>query len=208
MPGEVDRTPLVSAEAYSQLIAIRRLATLKSARWIDCARQESLRLSLATIGVVGFPAAEMSVRERPGVVSLADANKAAADFVIVGTTRSSLNSLLEHYDWQSLEATFPVTVRWLREAANILLVQHTPSEAPRRSLVRFYAGIQLRLELSFPSGQNTGDNYRERAGQEVLNRLQVLRISSESGELVDISESSIWIAANFCSQSVIINSEA
>jgi hypothetical protein len=207
-PGAVDRTSLVSYEAYSQFIAIRRLATLKSARWIDLARQELLRSALAKIGVAGIPAAELSARDRPGVVSLTDANKAAADFVFVRTTRGSLNSLLAQFDWQALEASFPTAVRWLREGADVVLIQHTPSESPRRSLLRFYAGTQLQLELGFPSGQNTGDNYRERVGQEVVSRLQVLRILGEGGKLVELAESSIWIEADFGRQSVIHSSEA
>jgi hypothetical protein len=194
-PGEVDRTPLVSYEAYSRFIAARRLAIFKSARWIDQARLESLRAALVNVPVTGLPAAEIDARERPGVVALTDANKAASDFVFVRTTRDSLNRFLACYDWHSLEVTFPAVVRWLRESADVLLIQHIGREMPGQPRLRLFAGTQIRLELGFPSRQSTLDGYREIAGQEVFNRLQVLRCWGEDERLLDLGESSIWIEA-------------
>jgi hypothetical protein len=196
-PGEVDRTPLVSYEAYSRFIAARRLATLKSARWIDNARHETLRAALANVAVVGVPAAEITARERPGVVSLTDANKAASDFVIIRTTRRSLSSLLAHYDWRPLESRFPTTCRWLLEDANVLLVQHASTEPPGLPV---FAGNELRLELGFPGERSTMAIYPETAGQEVVSRLQILRVTDEDGRLVDLKQSSLWITATTISR--------
>jgi hypothetical protein len=194
-PGEVDRTPLVSHEAYSRFIAIRRLATLKSARWIDQPRHEALRSALTGLATDGILAANIDVRERPGVVALTDANKAASDFMIVRTTRGSLQRLLALYDWKSLEATFPKTVRWLRESADILLLPYTSSESPPQPRLQLLAGTQIRLELGLPSGQSSIDRYRERAGKEVIGRLRVLRILEDDHQLLDLSQSAIWVDA-------------
>jgi hypothetical protein len=194
-PGEVDRTPLVSHEAYSRFIAIRRLAALKSARWIDQARHESLRSALTGLATSGVLAANIDVRERPGVVALTDANKAASDFMIVRTTPGSLQRLLALYDWKSLDTKFPDTVRWLREATDILLVPYISNELPPQPRLQLLAGNQIRLELGLSSGQSSIGLYREQAGQEVIGRLQVLRILQDDHQLLDLSQSAIWVEA-------------
>src|SRR5690606_34114470 len=113
-PGEIDRTPLVSYVAFSRLMAGRRLELAKSAGWIDANRIDVLRSRLSTLTPAGLAAAELRCVERPGVVSLADANKAAADFIILRCTRGSLAELISRYDWQRLAAGFPVLHEWLQ----------------------------------------------------------------------------------------------
>jgi hypothetical protein len=147
-PGEVDRTPLVSYEAFSRSIAKRRLRELASGGWIDNARRDVLLAALDELSVPGVPLNKLSVVERPGVVSIADAGKAAADFVFLRTTRGSLDELLACLDLRQLAQQSPDLCDWLARDPNVLLVQHVPADAP--AALQAYHDGQLRLELKLP----------------------------------------------------------
>lgn len=88
--GEVDRTPLLSYVAFSRSVAEARLHDLY--RWQCLASENVLRdcvAALQALPILGFPAAELPGTERPGVVALEDARRAANDFVFLATTRAS-----------------------------------------------------------------------------------------------------------------------
>jgi hypothetical protein len=143
-PGEVDRTPLVSYEAFSRSIAGRRIEELRSAGWIDDARRDVLRSALENLPVWGVPLRDLSPRERPGVVSIADAGKAAPDFVLLRTTRRSLLELLAYVDVTRLA---PASARdWLTQERDVLLVQHDSG----RPVLRGYRHGQIEFELVLP----------------------------------------------------------
>jgi hypothetical protein len=149
-PGEVDRTPLLSYEAFSRSIAKRRIGELTSAGWIDELRRDALLAVLKALPVAGVPITELAPRERPGVVSIADAAKASADFVLLRTTRGSLDELLAQYDLRTLGEVSAETYAWLARDRDVLLVQHVPPCEPARPVLRAYCRGELRLE--FPLG--------------------------------------------------------
>jgi hypothetical protein len=186
-PGEVDRTPLLSYEAFSRSIARRRMKELAIARWIDDGRRDSLLAAIASLAITGVPVADLAPIERPGVVSIADAGKAAADFVLLRTTPGSLRGFWL-YDWRPLIAVSPETHEWLVENDDVLLVQCVARERSERPVLRVYRGDDLRLEFGLPEGTQV---YDERGGVE-LAPLQILRICDSSGER-NLDAQSIWL---------------
>lgn len=195
-PGEIDHTPLLSYEAYSRFVAARRLATLKSAGWIDAGRYQALRTALAELSTPGIAAAEIVGGERPGVVSLRDANKAAADFVFLRTTRGSLDELLRHYDLRPLAEQFSDTARWLAEDPGVLLIAHTPAGSSQRPVLRAYSAGDLRLELGFPRERSTMAHYVERGGVELIERLQVLHAWDDAAGKLREPREPLWLVAH------------
>ncbi|REK08975.1 MAG: hypothetical protein DWQ37_19110 [Planctomycetota bacterium] len=179
--GEVDRTPLVSYEACSRMIIRRRLQELTTFGWIDSSRRDALTESLAAFEMRGVPAAEIATQQRPGVVSLTDAGQAAPDFVLLRTTRGSLDAVLAAYDWQALADTAPDVYRCLREERDVLLVPHALPDDSDVSCLRLIVGGVLRLELGFPS-RGPRAPYRELAGVEWLTRLELRRVWNLSGD--------------------------
>ena len=95
-PGEADRTPLLSYEAFSRRLAQRRMNELIELGLLASSRELPDRS--------GYPVAKMPGHAREGVVALEDAKKVAFDFVFTRTTRSSLASLIRQYDWPALHA--------------------------------------------------------------------------------------------------------
>jgi hypothetical protein len=99
-PGEPDSSPLLAHEAYSQSLAERALAEL--------AREPLLGLSTDDVASCrdelcrekppgGIPATELPA-DRQSVVSLADATRAARDFVILRTLPGSVREFFERPD--------------------------------------------------------------------------------------------------------------
>jgi hypothetical protein len=149
-PGEVDRTPLVSYEAFSRSIAKHRVRELAAAGWIDVARRDALLAALDELTLHGVPLNKLSAIERPGVVSIADAGKAAADFIFLRTTRGSLDELLSSLDMRRLAEQSPEAHHWLVRDGNVLVVQHVSREGDRRAALHAYDRGQFRLELEIP----------------------------------------------------------
>jgi hypothetical protein len=174
--GEVDRTPLVSFEAFSRLLAAKRLAQAKANGWIDDERHAQSLAVLNDMPLEGRPLGEIAVQERPGVVSLADAAKASSDFRILRTTPSSLAALLSHFDLSELQRIAPDCAEWLLNDRHVLLVSHIPADRPSAgSTLRFYDRQgTLRLELGFEITPGQSVRYRERGGVELVERLRVL----------------------------------
>jgi hypothetical protein len=195
-PGEVDQTPLLSYEAFSRSIAQQRLARMRAAGWISTERHDDYLAALRALPVSGVAAADVMARERPGVVSLADARKVAGDFVFLRTTRGSLADLLLRYDLQPLERASPETAKWLNSTEPILLVQHVPPGAPPTpATLRLYSQQAiLRLELGFVLGPDTIAHYLERAGVELATRLQVLHAwDAGGGNDRDLRDPPVWL---------------
>ena len=192
-PGEVDRTPLVSYEAFSRSIARQRLSELAVAGWIDDQRRDALLAELENLSVTGVPVADLSPIERPGVVSIADAGKAAADFVLLRTTPGSLRKLWL-YDWRPLIEISPETHQWLVDYRDVLFVQDVASDGTKRPTLRVYRGDELQLELGFPDASGSTAIYEERRGVE-FTRLRILRIYDSRGQH-DLSDQSVWLKRN------------
>jgi hypothetical protein len=180
-PGEIDRTPLVSYEAFSRRVAERRLKDLQRLGLLTTrAQYESLVRRLQEQALSGgVPAGELSGQPRRGAVALEDAQKAAMDFRILRTTRQSLNDVLCQYDFSPLHAIAHGLVDWLFTSQNVLLVR-SPGWSGATSaafLTVFDQHMQRRLELA--PGQNSGGpvRYLEYGGREYLEHgLRVLRL--------------------------------
>ncbi len=195
-PGEVDRTPLLSYEAFSRSIAARRLEQAKTAGWIDEQAQQRIVEVLDDLPPAGRALADLAPRERQGVVSLADAAKAASDFRILRTTRGSLTALLGYYDLSELEEFAPEFAEWLHVDRHILLVSHSPADRSLgQATLRLYDRQDvLRLELAFETTPGQGVRYRERGGFELAERLRVLLIAETDAEPArHVSDRSVWL---------------
>ncbi len=85
------------------------------------------RLEQCTID--GIPVARLGNVTPGRVVALEDAQKSAADFLFLRTTRCSLNEFLEQYDFEPLKARFPDLHRWLFSSPAVLFIRDVPAGA-------------------------------------------------------------------------------
>jgi hypothetical protein len=180
-PGEVDRTPLLSYTAFSRQIAHERLDRWRQWGWLDGERHAAWRQRLELLEVKGVSVAELSGPERPGVVALEDARRAAADFVFTATTRQSLDLLLACYDLSPLESVDRELVAWLRTSRQVLLIR-TPGigqEAwPTQLLTAYDEKLQPRLRLGIaPSAAPDGIVLTPSKNETASVDLPVLRVS-------------------------------
>lgn len=143
-PGAADRTTLLSYVAFSRQIAQRRLETLVRLGRLDpdAHRDAAARLAAldgAAAAGVGVAVERYSGPQRPGVVALEDARRAAGDFRFLETTRSSLDELLAAYEFERLaELCGEAYGTWLAQAPRLLLIRAPAAEAMRtpRDLAR------------------------------------------------------------------------
>ena len=134
-PAEVDRTPLLSYEAFSLTIAESRLQRLcglppggRSGGRAPIRSQNELsqliiRLQKAATTYQGIPASQFTAVPRLGPVALEDARRAAADFQFLRTTAVSFQQFLGHFDLDLLKARFPEVAEWLRTAREVLAIR-------------------------------------------------------------------------------------
>jgi hypothetical protein len=168
-PGEPDATPLLSCEAYSRAVAEQRLRDLAREDFLaDCVRE----LPEAP-PVIGLPRDAVGAVSRPGVVSLADARQASADFVFLRTTAASLQDLLDLFDFTPLAARFDISFLIVQRRA---LVARAASGS---AVVVYDEQLWPRLELETVAEQG----YASRAGYEYpLCGLKAVRGWAESGD--------------------------
>ncbi|MFM9068701.1 MAG: molybdenum cofactor guanylyltransferase [Planctomycetota bacterium] len=114
-PGEVDRTPLFSYQAFSARIAQQRLAF-----WISRGAQVDPQIAGKWPSPEGLVVRDLPGRPRPGVTTLEDAQLAAPDFRIVSITRSSWS---EFVGWLEMNET--------GSAADLRTLGVTDSREPR-----------------------------------------------------------------------------
>lgn len=170
-PGEVDRTPLLSYEAFSPSLAIDRLRQMRL--WGTIANEVALDELIALVGglsTVGLPAAYFTGPQRPGVVALADASKTADDFVFFRTTTQSLREFCAHFDWRPLLASHPELAHWLWSGHDVLLIRNqnvTENGKQRGSMTAFDHELLPRAELGLPHGEGVGSNWTMRNGVEL-----------------------------------------
>ncbi len=109
-PLEPDRTPLFTHIVQSRKLGTRVLQQLKDKA--DDFLRPFLDLDLAAIALTGVPLLNVQRTNRPGVISLTDVRQSADDFVVVATTRSSLNHFRSAYDWSGLPPEWLSQDRW------------------------------------------------------------------------------------------------
>jgi hypothetical protein len=177
-PAEVDRTPLLSYEAFSLAIAESRLKKLFAKQDIS---QLLTRLQAAAANDGGLPVSQFTSARRLGSVALEDARLASADFQFLRTTPVSLRQFLAHFDLSPLEARFPAVAEWLHTSQHILAIRDPHPPAPDATatatltkpvLTLFDEHLQLRMVLGIElptdaSQRTTANPYIETAGVEL-----------------------------------------
>ena len=181
-PPEPDHTPLFATVAFSRSITGQRLdalahepgLTVEPAVLTDCRR----RLDVGE--VQGLPLGAVPGDSRPGKVALADARRAAADFVLLWTTSGSVAELLALFDFDPLRDR--LNLDYLVSERHVLLL----GTADGPGILLHDAQRRPRLELT----ASLEEGYVTRAGQEYpAAGLRVVRAWDEGGrEIVLLGE--------------------
>lgn len=172
LPGEPDRTPLLSYEAFSRAFAENRLRVLRDQCGLLTPQDfERLIGKLQTLQVHGLPLPARKQSVRPDAVSLEDARKAAADFVFLRTTRRTAIEFTRSFDFAPLATR--IDVADLFDGQPLLIVGGAVAEGPPGTLVIHDARLQRRLELRI----DAEEGYECRAGTELpRGGLRVVRV--------------------------------
>jgi hypothetical protein len=207
-PAEVDRTPLLSYEAFSLKIAESRLQRLcgvppgKGAgghapiRSQVEVRQLVKRLQKAAPTDQGFPVSQFTAAPRLGSVGLEDAQRAAADFQILRTTPVSFRQFLGYFELDRLKARFPEVSEWLHTVHEVLAIREPHAVEARAAgfiiksvLTIFDQWLQRRLVLGMrvPTGTSkrlsASNLYVEIAGIDLpVDGLWVLTVWTRDGD--------------------------
>jgi hypothetical protein len=145
-PGEPDLTTMLSHEAFSRNIALSRLALLRELGPLP---------EVVVSAPMGISWQGTATHQRPGVVSVQDAQLASDDFVYLRTTRRAVRDLLAAYDLP------PQLNQWLlNERCLILPAPETPAEL---CIFDLRGQEQWRLRMDASQG------FVCRAGTETLN---------------------------------------
>ncbi|HKI33751.1 MAG TPA: hypothetical protein VKA46_18000 [Gemmataceae bacterium] len=182
-PGEPDQTPMLAYEAFSRSIAAQRLLLLgKDKDLLPDKELPALREALQALPVSGVPVADLASIQRPGVVSLADAGKAAQDFIFLRTTGgSSTRDFFWLFDFLGLAKRFEMMgllgiPGWLPTPA--LILGRLAPDGEVVLMVHEAGTLRKRLELS----ANPRDGYVIRAAVEYPRKgLRVRRVWEETG---------------------------
>jgi hypothetical protein len=144
-PVEPDGTPLLASLAYSPSIAAGRLRQLGRDLGVPPARVERLDLPGLPLDAVGPPV-------RQGTVSLADAARAAADFLFRHTLPGSVRALLGLFDFGPLAGRFAGRVLVARSPRGPGLVVYDEEYHPRLEFEpRLEASYASRRGLEYPA---------------------------------------------------------
>jgi hypothetical protein len=131
----VDRTPLLSYEAFSLKIAESRLQRLCGAALGTGAggrapihsqvelSQLVKRLQEAAPTAQGFPVSQFTAAPRLRPVGLEDAQRAAVDFRFLRTMPVSFRQFLGHFELDRLQARFPEVTEWLHTVQDVLAIR-------------------------------------------------------------------------------------
>jgi hypothetical protein len=164
--AEPDATLLLSAEAFSAAIARERLLALAGDVGLT-AKDELVQRVLTSAAVPGLSLDAIGDAVRPGTVSLADARRAAADFVFMRNTPSSVRAFREQFDFTSVRRRF--ALEDLLCGGDVLMARSAVSD----TLVLYDARFRARVEVEI--GAENG--FASRAGQEYpVDGLRVLRV--------------------------------
>jgi hypothetical protein len=159
-PGEPDLTPLLSYEAFSPSLAEQRLRYLANdLGLLTAAARDNLVNWIEEFKVDGLPITGLMPPTRPGVVSLQDAGKVTADFLVLRTTRSSLLAFLDAIDWdaelsdQALPATeISMIVRGFDKNPDALTILDDCYRSRARIEVDVSRGYSSRAGVDIPLG--------------------------------------------------------
>lgn len=167
-PAEPDATLLLSAEAFSISIARQRLLALAGDLGVSPQDAFVQRL-LARPSLPGLPLDAIGGALRPGTVSLADARRAAADFVFLRSTPSSVRAFVSQFDFASLVVRLPIDD--LLRGENVLIAR----SADGSGLMIYDARMRPRVKLEVAAEKG----FESRVGQEYpIDGLRVLSVSA------------------------------
>jgi hypothetical protein len=206
-PAEVDRTPLLSYEAFSLKIAESRLRKLwelpSEGEAGNRARTRSqnelsqlvMRLGEAATTCQGIPVSQFTAEPRLGAVALEDAQLAAADFQFLRTTAVSLHQFLERFDLDPLKARFPEVVEWLHTSQKVLAIREPHAVDARQASTitkpvltiydqRLHRRLVLGMRVPSDASERAAANlYVEIAGVDLpATGLWILSLSTQDGE--------------------------
>ena len=142
-PTEPDQTLLLSYVAFSRTIAERRFREMHDLGMFDDEQFTKAQAKLAALKIDGIPIPKRSVPPRPGVPSLEDALKVAPDFVLLRTTRRTVNDFLTQYDVNAVRHRFPLEL--LPDTQRVVIVGGE-GQGPASLMIHTAA---LRLEFAF-----------------------------------------------------------
>jgi hypothetical protein len=174
-PLEPDQTPLLSFLAFSRSIALQRLKYLAEELGLttDRSEYEGLRNRLETeLEVWGLPVEAVDSTALPGSVSLADARKAADDFVFLRNTDQSIADFDRLYFFGDLLGRFCLDdLNW---SAPVLIVRAScATNSAEKRLAIYDFRLRKRLELAY----DPRPGYVSRGGVEYpVSPLRVLRV--------------------------------
>jgi hypothetical protein len=176
-PLELDQTPLLSYLAFSRSIARRRLEYLARDIGLIADTEELARyhrLLESDLPMNGIPVSDLPGSPRRGAVSLADASRAADDYVVLRNTASSATQFRELYGFDSLAKNFRLHA--LMGAAPMLVVRR-PSDPGKPGLAVYDGRLRKRVELDYDSQPG----YRSRGGLELpASPLRVVAVWEET----------------------------
>jgi len=160
-PTEPDQTLLLSYEAFSRSVALRRLQQLASDQSVglDSTEAEQYRKALANLDVRGLSLDALGPERRP-VVSLADARKTADDFLVLRTLPAGVREFLRRYDHDLSLLRGRIALDYLASGEPVLLVRGLSSAGP--VLAVYDAQLRQRLELAIDGREG----YVSRGGME------------------------------------------
>ena len=180
-PTEPDRTLLLSYETFSRSVAERRLQ--------DLAKDPALNMSeetlashrhhlLTNLPVPGIPITRATREQKPVAVALHDAVRVAEDFLVLRTTRQTVQAFLEQFDITALAGQ--CAVDYLDPHKRVLIVPAASTRSGPEAILDVYdARLQRRLELRVDPSRG----YGSRARQEYpIAGLQVLRVWEENAD--------------------------
>jgi hypothetical protein len=174
-PAEPDATLLLASSGYSRSVAEARLRALAAEVGVDgnSPEVEALR---AGLDVEGLPLDAIGPAARPGSVTLADARRAAADFVFLGTTPAGVEALRGQFDFLPLGEI--VNLDFL-DSGRVLVAR----SAGGPGMVLYDEALRPRVELEVPAGEG----YVSRAGLEYpAGGLLAVRVWRPEGEVIDL----------------------
>jgi hypothetical protein len=193
-PAEPDQTILLSYEAFSRSLAQRRLDALAGNLGLLGDEQKSALVArLETVAVPGVPIERSGEPLRPGVPSLQDAFRVAADFVLLGSTRRAVTDFLAQYDLALLRSRF--AAEWLTGEERALIAGSGSVRGTQPGTLRLFdSSLQPRLELEM---KPASEYVCSLAAEAPRGGLQLVRVweKKESGQLNEreVRSEDIWL---------------
>ena len=174
--GEVDRTPLLSYDAFSRSIAARRLAQARAADWIDEQAHQRFLEALDDMPLLGRAPRRTGARGALGRGIAGRRGEGGRRFQDPAHHARLIDFLSRTVRSERPEKGRALWPEWLEIDRHILFASHSPADrSPVESTLRLYdcQGV-LRLELGFETTPGRFVRYRERGGVELAERLRVL----------------------------------